>query len=195
MSLSTGDEAAVIAVGVGVLVAVGAGIFKVAAMRGDMNTKWARRVAFAVAALDEKTIAELEQLRDDVENILPTGHGGFDPAQAIANPAPLFRRAENTVSYYRARARMEQDFVRLRGLCPLLLAALTGLEIAAAVLTVFYAELLLWRWPRSCGLILLAGATVTLIAATAAYVVLQHRLAGAEILAGTGGRVAAGDLE
>lgn len=193
MSLTPGDAAAIIAVGVGALVAVGAGIFKAAALRGDMNTKWTRRVAFAVAALDEKTIAELEQLRDDVEDILPAGHDNFDPAQAIANPAALFARAEHTVSYYSARTRMQTDFVRLRKLCPLLVATLTGVEVAAAILTAFYAELLVWAWLRPCGLIILAVATSMLIFATAAYVVLQHRLAGAEILAGTGGSSATGD--
>jgi hypothetical protein len=193
LTLSPGDEAAIIAVGVGALLAVGAGIFKVAALRGDMNTKWARRVDFAVAALDEKTIAELEQLRDDVEDILPAGPGGFDPAQAIANPAPLFVRAEHTVKYYRARARMEKDLVRLRRLGPVLVCALTGVEIAAAILTVFYGELLLWAWLEACGLIVLGVAVVAVIAATATYAVLHHRLAGGEILAGTGGRAVAGD--
>lgn len=36
-------------------------------------------------------------IRGDVEEILPAGPGGFDPSQAIADPAPLFAHAERTV--------------------------------------------------------------------------------------------------
>jgi len=193
LNLSAGDEAGIIAVGAGVIVAAGAGIFKAASLQGDMNTKWSRRVDFAVAALHEKTIAELEQLRDDVDDILPAGHGGFDPSQAIANPDPLFARAESTVSYYRARTMMEKDFMRLRGLCPTFVAALAGVVIAVAILTVFYLELLHWGWLRSCGLIVLGIAGAVLVLVTAGYVALHYRLARAEILAGTGGYAVTGD--
>ncbi len=55
------------------LLAVGAGIFKAASLRADMNSKWSRRVSFAVAALDEKAISELEHLRDEIESMLPSG--------------------------------------------------------------------------------------------------------------------------
>lgn len=187
MSLHTGDEAAIIGLGVGVILTVGAGIFKASTLRGDINSRWTRRVSFAIVALDEKTISELEQLRDDVDDVLPGGHG-FAPAQAIANPAPLSARAETTVKYYRARTRMERDFHLLRRLCPSLVVALAAVELAALILTLFYAELVTWGWLRPCGLILLAGAAAALVVATCVYVVLQHRLASAEILAGTGGQ-------
>jgi hypothetical protein len=193
LTLTTGDETEIIAFGVAVLLAIGGGIFKVATLRGDMNSKWTRRVDFAVAALDERTIAALEQLRDEVDAILPTDADGFDPAQAIADPVPLFKLAESTVSYYRTRERMEIDFVRLRRLCPGLLGALTGIEVTVVALTAFYAHLLLWAWLRPSGLILGGFAVAGLVGAGAYYVLLQHRLASAEILAGSGGR-AASDL-
>jgi hypothetical protein len=187
LTLTSGDEAAIIAVGATLVAGSGAGIFKAASLRGDTNAKWNRRVEYAVAALDEKALAELEQLRDDVEDILPAGPG-FDPSQAIANPAALSERAERTVRFYRARTRMQRDFERLCSVCPVLVGALTGFLIAVCILTSFYADLVTWGWVELCGLIILAAAVVTLVVTTVLYVVLQHRLASAEILAGTGGR-------
>lgn len=188
MTLSAGDEAAVIAVGVTVVLAVTVGVFRVASLRGDMNSKWARRTAFAVAALGEKTIAELEQLRDAVDETLPATPDGFDPSQAIANPAPLFERAEKTVKYYRAQTRMEKDLDHLRGLGPILVGALIGIDAAAAVLTIFFAELLKWAWIKPFGFVLLVASGLTLVAAGGFYIVLQQHLADDEILAGTGGQ-------
>lgn len=167
------------------LLAVGAGIFKASSLRGDINSKWTRRVSFAVVALDEKAFSELELLRDDLEDMLPVR---FDPAQAIADPAPLSLRAEATIRYYRTRTRMQGDFVRLRRACPVLVAALAAIEIAAAGLTTYYAELWHWAPLRIAGLVLAGLAVVVLVFTVVAYAVLQHRLAGAEILAGTGGR-------
>lgn len=141
MTLGAGEQAAIVGVGAAVLLAVGAGIFKASSLRGDMNSKWARRVSFAVVALDEKAISELALLRDDLEDILPAR---FDPGQAIADPAPLSQRAETTVRYYRARTGMQGDFVRLRRACPVLVGGLAAVEIGAAGATAYYAEL--WRW-------------------------------------------------
>lgn len=152
-----------------------------------MNAKWTRRVALAVAALDEKAISELEQLRDEIEDMLPGGRP-FDPAQAIADPAPLSQRAEQTVRFYRARTRMEGDMIWLRRLGRILLAGLIGLEAAAAGLTAHFAQLVNWGLLRIAGFILLGLAVLTLVLTAATYVLLQDRLAGAEILAGTGGR-------
>lgn len=188
MTLEPGDEAAIIAVGVAVVLAVTVGIFKAASLRGDMNSKWAGRVAFAAAALGEKTISELEHLRDAVDQALPATPDGFDPSQAIADPAPLFARADRTVKYYRAQARLEKDLGYLRGLGPVLVGALIGVDIAAAVLTVFFAELLKWTWIKPVGFVLLVAASLVLGIAGCVYIVLQHRLADGEILAGTGGR-------
>lgn len=185
MSLGPGDQAAIIGVGGAVLLAVGAGTFRASSLRGDMNNKWVRRVSFAVVALDEKAISELELLRDDLKNILPAE---FDPGQAIADPAPLSQRAETTVKYYRARTQMQGDFVRLRQACPVLVGGLAAVEIAAAMLTLYYAELWHWTPLRIAGLVLGALGVAVLVLTVVTYAVLQHRLAGAEILAGTGGR-------
>lgn len=185
MSLGAGEQAAIIGVGATVLLAAGGGIFKASSLRGDMNNKWTRRVSFAVAALDEKAIAELRLLRDDLEDTLAPA---FDPSQAIADPSPLSERAATTAKYYRARTRMRSDFARLLWACPVLVGGLAVVEVATAALTVYYAELWDFTGLRIGGLVLAGVGTVTLVLVVVGYAVLQHRLASAEILAGTGGR-------
>lgn len=184
MSLDAGDQATVIGVGVAVLLAHGAGIFKCASLRGDMNNRWTRRVSLAVSGLDEKAIRELGLLRDDVEDTLPSA---FDPGQAITDPSPLTARATKITEYYGARTRMRGDFDRLLRVCPVVLYALTALAVATVALTVYYAELWDWTGLEIGGAIVGGAGALALVLSVAAYVVLQHRLADAEILAGTDG--------
>lgn len=189
MSLDAGSEAAVIGVGVAVLLGSATGVVKAASLRGDVNSRWTRRVQFAVAALDEKTFNELERLRAEIDEILPTDFDpDFDPAEVITDPEPLTRRAGKTAAYYRARTRLELDLVRLRRLGPIAVGGLSVFAVATALITVYYAQLLHWGALRVVGLVLLVVSLVVLVPAVIVYVVLEHRLATGEILAGTGGR-------
>lgn len=192
MTLSTGDEAQIIGVGAAALLVLSGAIYKMASFRGDMDSKWSGRVKFATAALDEKTIAELEGLRDDVEEILPAGGGGFNPAQVLADPAPLSKRAEKTVKFYKARTRMQGDFEKLRALGPVFVGSLATLQFQAVLLTLYFSEILRWSWFKPVGLILLVAGLLALFVSGAALVFLHQRLANEQILAGTGGQAEAG---
>jgi hypothetical protein len=192
LTLAAGDEAQVIGVGAAALLVLGGAVFKMASFRVDMDSKWAGRVKFATAALDEKTIAELEILRDEVEEILPASGGGFDPAQALADPASLSKRAEKTVKFYKARTRMQGDFEKLRALGPVFVGSLAVLQLQALLLTLYFSEILRWAVFKPVGLILLAGGLAVLIVAGSMFVFLQQRLANEQILAGTGGQAEAG---
>lgn len=184
MSLDAGEQAAIIGVGATVLLAAVGAVFKASSLRGDINNKWTRRVSLAVAGLDDKALSELRRLRDDVEGTLADR---FDPAQALADPAPLSRRAETTVKFHKARTQMQRDFRHLLQICPILLGGLGAVVVAAPALTVYYAELWQPAALRIGGLILAGLAILVLVVIGIVYAVLQHRLASAEILAGTGG--------
>lgn len=186
MSLSAGDQAQIIGVGVAVLVACGAGIWRVATLRGDVNARWAARVDFAVAALDEKTIRKLQALRDDVDAALP--EDAFDPGQAIADPAPLSRRAEEAVSLHKTRQHMQSAIAGLMKIGRAAIGGLTGIFMGAACATAHYAELWDWSPLQAVGVLLLGGSALFLLGVTATYIVLQDRLASAEALAGTAGQ-------
>lgn len=175
------------------MIAFGAGVFRAASFTGDMNHRWARRVALSVAVLVEKTISGLEELRAHTNEILP--QGAFNPTEAIANPAPLVSDAQACTQTYQASLRMGSDFRRLLRLGPTFVAALIGSGIGIAALTLHYAELLNWSWLHAVGFAVLGLAAVVLLVAGAVYIFLQDRLSRAEILAGTGGREGDGERE
>jgi len=187
MSLDAGSEATVVGVGVAALLGSGTGVVKAAAFREDSHSRWKDRVRFARVALDEKTFAELETLRREINEVLPLDFDpNFDPAELIVDPAGLSHRAGKAAAYYRTRSRMERDLVRLRRLGPIAVGGFGSLAVAAVLLTVYYAQLARWSALRTAGLLLLAASAVVLIAILIIYVVLEHRMTSAEILAGTG---------
>jgi hypothetical protein len=203
MSLAAGDQAQIIGVGLAAVFALGAAIWKTASLRGDVAARWARRVDFAVAALDEKTIRELERLRDEVDEVLPaerrrddleddSARPPFDPAQAIADPSPLSKRAEKAVNFHRTRTRMEAAVVGLMRVGRAAVGTLGAMALACCGTTVHYAELVTWSFIGPASLVLCGGSLLVLVGIGATYVVLQDRLASAEDLAGTAGRAELG---
>jgi hypothetical protein len=187
VSLDTGEQATIIGIGLAALVALGGGVWRAASIRGDVNARWARRVAFATAALDEKTIAELEGLRDDVDEVLP--EGPFDPQQAITDPAPLTKRAERATELHRVRVRMEKCVKRLMFVGRMTVATLIVLILGVVGATLHYAELVTREPLEPIALIILGLGMALLIGVGIAYIVLQDQLASGEDLAGTAGRV------
>lgn len=184
MSVEAG-QVGVVAAGIAALGGLVPAIGKAANLRGDANSKWSSRVDLAVVALDEKTVAELRQLRDETDVVLPPADAPFDPAQAIVDPSPLSTRVERTAKYYRARVRMERDLDRLRRLGRAFMASLSMLAVSVVLLVVYYAELLDWDWTRWIGVGMGAVGAIALLATGAVYVVCVERLSGAEILADT----------
>lgn len=185
-----GDQAGVIAIGVGALCVLAPAIFKAANLRGDSNNKWSSRVDLAAVALDEKTVVELRELRDETDTVLPPADAPFDPSQAIVDPSPLSERVERTAKYYRARVRMQRDLHRVCRLGRVFVVSLTMIAIAAALLPAYYAELLDWGWMRWVGVSLGAVGLLALIVGGVVYVVCVDRLSGAEMLADTAAQAA-----
>lgn len=183
-----------IAVGATVLLGLGSAIFKTASLRGDMNLKWSRRVAFAVAALDEKALAELSNMQYDIMDMSGKSPStGFDPGQAIVDPAPLLSRAEQTVKFYRARQRMERDVKRLCDACPVMLVSLAGWLVADILTTLFFAEIWQPSWLEAICFVLISVFGLLLFVSGGVYVGMHYRLANAEMLARSAGQVETGD--
>lgn len=191
MSVDAG-QIAVVAIGVTALLALGPAIFKAANLRGDVNNKWSSRVDLAVVALDEKTVVELRELRDEINEVLPEPDAPFDPAQAIVDPAPLSARVERTAEYYERRVGMERNLDRVRRLGRVFVTSLSMIAVGVVPLTVYYSDLLEWEWMRWAGLALLGVGLVALISAATVYIVCVDRLSGAEILADTGAQASRG---
>lgn len=186
MSLSAGDQAQVIGVGVAGLLAFGAGLWRAASLRGDMNARWRMRVQLATAALDEKTIRQLEAVRAEVDRVLPEGE--FDPTGVIADPAPLSGLAESAVDLHRASLRMNSSLERLVAIGRVAVVGLVGMLVGTAGATAHYAELWNWAPLRALSLAILGLSALLLIGVASGYAYLQDRLASAEELAGTAGQ-------
>jgi hypothetical protein len=184
--LDASGQATVIGVGSAAMLVLSGGAWRAASFRGDMNRRWSRRVDFTIAALDEKTVSELEALRDDVNTLLPTAR--FNPSEAIVDPSPLARRAGLAAKLHRVRERMTSDFRWLLRLGPVLISALAIFDAAVAGATVFYSQIWHWHLLKLIALLGLALGAGGLLTAGAAYVFLQHRLSGAELMGDTGGQ-------
>lgn len=184
--LTAGEQAQVIGIGVAALTATAVGIWRTASLRGDVNARWARRIALARAAFDDKTIRTLEALRSSLDEVLPSEV--FDPGQAIADPGPLSEKAAEAAAFYRGRQRMTSALAILMQVGRGVLGALCLLALGVSLATLYYAELWEVSAVRVFGLVLLALAVVFLLGLGTVYIVLQDRLASAESLAGTAGQ-------
>ena len=193
MSLEGSDQAGIVAIGAGALLGVAGAIFKAANLKGDSNSKWSSRVELAVLALDEKTVAELRELRDDIDDLLADADAPFDPSHVVSvDPGPLSARVEQTARYYSARVRMESNLHRVRQLGRVFVVGLSALALAIAALTLYFGELVDPAWLKWAGFVLGALGLVASIAAGIVYVVCVDRLSGDEILADTASQAGGG---
>jgi hypothetical protein len=173
------------------LAATATGIFKAVNLRGDSNRKWSSRIDLAAGALDEKTVAELQVLRSDIDGLLPEAGSPlepgppFDPAQAIVDPFPLSERVERVAKYYRARVRLQKDLERVLTLGRVFIFGLVAFGIGVIMLTLYFAELEKWGWLSAAGFTFSGIGVATLVLAMIGYGICVDRLAGAEILADT----------
>jgi hypothetical protein len=192
MNLTGGEQAEIIGVGAVFILAFSGGIWRVATLRGDVGARWSERVGLAVAALDAKTFSRLEQLRGEVDELLPKdefGNDVFDPAQAIADPTSLSESAAEAVKLQRSRNRMKSAIAGLRRVGRAVLVALAGALVGTAAATIYYGELWNATALKLIGWVLLGVSIASLIAVTIVYVVLLDWLATDEGLAGTAGHV------
>ena len=190
MSLSADEQAQIVGIGAVLLLGIGGGVWRTATLRGDQNARWASRVELAVAALDEKTITQLETLRKEVNAALPPleEQPGFSPLTVIADLAPLSQSAERAVELHRTSQGMGAALRHLLAVGRIIVGGLTGLLAGTACAAMRYAELWNWTPLRLIGLVLLALSGAVVLACGGAYVYLQDRLATAEQLAGTAGQ-------
>jgi hypothetical protein len=183
-SLTPGEQATIIGIGLALLTAVSGGIWRSASLRGDVNMRWKRRVDFAVARLAELIVNELATLRSEVDELLPSP-GSFDPATVVEDPSSLSDRAAHIAKLGRIRQRMEDDLSKARAVGPFIMAALIVLWLGVLVGTVDYAEIERSSGLRDVALVLSGVGFVGLCCAAAIHVRFQLRLSAGEIAAGT----------
>lgn len=172
-----------LALGVALIVPALGVLWKCSSLRGDLFNKWNERVDIAEAGLSEHAIGLLRELQDRTDLLLGQENSSeFDPALALADPAPLTRITRKFHRAIVARKRLARRFallVLLGAVAPfLVIPYLLGSVLAFA----YYSELYSGHWAASWGIVLAVSSL-----GLGAFLVLGHlylnwRLASAEIM-------------
>ena len=174
----------VVALGVALVLAFGAGVWKAGSLRSDLIAVYQPRLILAQAGLDEKARVGLQRLAVRVSDALGGLDQQFVPSDVLADPSELLDLVASITNALNARRRLPKY---LKGLLKIGPTLVTLLSVAIVSLIVTFAYFSGWSNERSMGL---AGlyTTVVLVIAVAAtascYFVLLHLFSGAEILAG-----------
>jgi hypothetical protein len=154
--------------------------WKSASLRGDAYQKWSSRVDLAFAALTDRAIEKLEDLRDETGRLLSENEG-FTPEQYVVDPAPLAKTATDFNQLLRYRARLRPN---LRGLLNVMNSALAICVVYAVgvlIATLRFSNLAGPSWFEGVGVIVAVIAATASLLLLATYAYLEHRLTRAEI--------------
>lgn len=184
MPLSGGEQIGAVFGGAAVVIVAAGGIVKAAQMRGETHNRWQRRVQFADSALEQREIDELEQLRDALEAVLPTGDDA--PGLSTFDPTPLAERTGQVAKLHTSRTRMHNAFKTLRWLGTVFTVLLAIFIVAVGLATLYYAELTRADWVQVVGLACGAVSVIGLALAGGVFAWKHKRLADAVILSGYG---------
>lgn len=176
------DPATVIGIGLAVLLALATALWKAAALRGDVNRTWSKRVDAATAALTNREIGELQALRRETDRLLGDPEDESPPILSTVDPAPLVRRAEAVARYAKTRETTERSLRLLLRVAPLLIPALLLITVGTTLVTLNYADLARFEGVCIAGLVLLSMGGLPAVALFGLYLLAQHRLSGAEIM-------------
>lgn len=181
--MSTPDPATVVGIGVACVLTLSGGIYKVASLRSDLANKWKGRVELSTSTLNEKTLAQLETLRDRISDELPAGP--FDPLSVSLDPGPLSEMAGEAAKLHREASRMELDFERLKSTGDVFTAGFALLLVPSVGFTLYYGDIATWGWLRTVSIVaLVVGGLITLVTG-GVHTFLHRRLALAQEHSGT----------
>lgn len=188
--MSEPDPATVLGVGAAFLVAFGAALYKSATSRSDIHNRWTRRVNIAVSALHEKTLVQLQALRDRIDDELPREDpddpsSSFDPEIINLDPGPLSKMAAEAARLQRDQVRMKQAFSGLKRLNYAWTTAFALLLVPSIGFSLYYAQIAEWPALWWLSLVTMIPGLLIALGAGVAHVVLHHRLAIAQEHSGT----------
>jgi hypothetical protein len=183
MRLTDGEQIATIFAGATMCLAFVGGVFKTSGMRGDAHNKWFRRLQYTQSALEAREIAALKDLRDALDDVLPQGQDA--PALSNFDPSPLADKTAAVATLHASRERMDGAYKNVCRLGTVFTVLLSVAAVAVAALTLHYSELVSGKVMRAAGIGVGTPTIVLLLLSGVAYIVMQKRLADAQILAGS----------
>lgn len=170
-----------LAIGIAILAAVAAGMWKASNIRSDVSNRWGDRVYVAHAGLSEQASVALRALRKDLNEIL-VDEKAFDPRMVIKDPASIRAQVKEFLKLMKLRDHLESNYQRLLAIGPWLLVAVAcfGIGVAAALghLVGFWST----GWVAILGWLVMTISGAGCILGFGAYAFLQHQLSVAETL-------------
>lgn len=181
MTLTPDQRIAAIGVSVGLLLPAFPAMWKAAGLRADTNSRWRTRVDLTYAGLTERAIETLRELQAQANQLLGDLNT-FDPALAVADPAPLAEKAARFNRMLKARHSLR---IRFRGQLRLMTLAVYLVALYAAGIIfagIYFDGLYDINWLGDLGLALTALSLAAGGLLLAAYTYIEHKLSGAEIM-------------
>ena len=173
-------DVAILSVGVAMELALVGALWRLATLKASVVRDWAQRVTVAEAGLETKAIDELKLMQDEIVDLLaPLGA----PSESVADPGTLALAVRRYVTLMDARDKIRRHFHRLVQVGPVMMSLLIPGAVANAVAFTYFAGLTRARALGYAATWLGLGCATVLVAVFAAYVYLQDKLAGAELLA------------
>lgn len=151
-------------------------------MRGDVSEKWTQRVELAEAGLADRATSEALKLQDEIAELIGVGSTS-PPLLATVDPNPLARRAADFQKTLLVGNRLPGYFRWLLRLGPIAVGIVAIYLIAVAATFLDNSELVSSGLLRVGGIVLGLGAVICGLLLFAAIILLNQRLAGAEIRA------------
>lgn len=174
----------VLALGAFVGFTLGGFLVRSVKMQGDASVEWTERIERAESKLDAKAMNELEQLRDETDEVLGDPELGTDPSKlATADPTPLFERAKKTTKLFAARKAIGESHTKHLRVAPWETAFLIGALVADVLLTLYYSNVIDESAVRIVGLIFAAVCGTALLVLFALELIYRHRMSSSEALA------------
>jgi hypothetical protein len=157
-------------------------LWRAGTLRPEVVDMWPDRVEDAELALTERATRQLEAMQEEIAEVL-RGDGGLGiPRSATFDPALLANRAKDFQATLDRRAGVRRDYKRLRRVGPWLFADAGVYLVGWLAFSLDETELLRGDALQLGGTIALAASAILGLLLVLGYVLLNHRLSGAEIL-------------
>ena len=180
--MTIADRAAVIAVGLVLIVPAAGAAWKAASLKPDTYKSWHDRVDIIRSGLTEKAATELLRLQSLIADVVPSMTPSFDPFTLTKDPSELLPLVRTVQRLIVARGSATLTFERLLRVGPRLLAAVAFYTIGVILTTLSYAGLLRPAPLRVSGWVIGVAGLIAMLSLFALYAYYNHRLSGAEML-------------
>ena len=171
----------VLSLGLVLLLAVLAGVWRTASLRGDTFDKWRQRVELAEAGLSEIAAEELRHLQIEI-NFLLGAETQFSPSQVVADPGKLLASVLRLKRLIETRNRLQSRFTVLLWLGPFFFWTLLTLAVGLVLTFTHHGGVASNPFLGDVGTVICVVSGTIVVTCFGVYVYLQQFLSSAEII-------------